>query len=136
MAFQVQQINPLDLQPSVGVGVGLPFTSDQVFTTTYTTQDAIKANLINYFLTGKSERFFNPDLGAGLRAVLFDQMTEDAQDQVEFIVRTGLSTWFPSVVVNELRTQISPDTNTFTLFLRYSIANTNIQDELLINFEQ
>jgi hypothetical protein len=33
MAFNVQQINPLDLQPSVGVGVGLPFTSDQVFNT-------------------------------------------------------------------------------------------------------
>lgn len=136
MAFQVQQINPLDLQPSVGVGVGLPFSSDQVFTTTYTTQDAIKANLINYFLTGKSERFFNPDLGAGLRAILFDQMTDDAQEEVEYVVQTGLSTWFPNVVVKELRTQASPDTNTFTVFLRYSIANTNIQDELLINFEQ
>jgi phage baseplate assembly protein W len=136
MAFQVQQINPLDLQPSVGVGVGLPFTSDQVFTTTYTTQDAIKTNLINYFLTGRSERFFNPELGAGLRAVLFSQMTEDAQDQVEYIVRTGLTTWFPNVIVRELSTQSSPDTNTFTLFLQYSIANTNVQDELLINFEQ
>ena len=61
MAFNVQQINPLDLQPSVGIGVGLPFTSGEVFSTTYTTQDAIKSNLINYFLTGKSERFFNPD---------------------------------------------------------------------------
>lgn len=136
MAFKVQQINPLDLQPSVGVGVGLPFTSDQVFTTTYTTQDAIKANLINYFLTGKSERFFNPDLGAGLRAVLFDQMTEDGRDQIEYIVQTGLATWFPNVIVNQLTTQASPDSNTFSLFLRYSIANTNIQDELLINFEQ
>lgn len=136
MAFQVQQINPLDLQPSVGVGVSLPFTSDQVFTTTYTTRDAIKTNLINYFLTGRSERFFNPELGAGLRAVLFSQMTEDAQDQVEFIVRTGLATWFPNIIVIELLTQSSPDTNTFTLFLKYSIANTNVQDELLINFEQ
>jgi phage baseplate assembly protein W len=136
MAFQVQQINPLDLQPSVGVGVSLPFTSDQVFTTTYTTQDAIKTNLINYFLTGRSERFFNPELGAGLRAILFSQMTEDAQDQVEYIVRTGLATWFPNVIVGELSTQSSPDTNTFTLFLKYSIANTNVQDELLINFEQ
>lgn len=136
MAFKVQQINPLDLQPSVGVGVGLPFTSDQVFTTTYTTQDAIKANLINYFLTGKSERFFNPDLGAGLRAVLFDQMTEDIGDSIEYIVRTGLSTWFPNVIVRELTTQPLPDSNIFTLYLKYSIANTNIQDELLINFEQ
>ena len=42
MAFNVQQINPLDLQPSVGIGVGLPFSSNQVFTTTYTTQEALK----------------------------------------------------------------------------------------------
>jgi len=136
MAFEVKQINPLDLQPSVGVGVGLPFSSDQVFTTTYTTQEAIKANLINYFLTGKSERFFNPDLGAGLRAVLFDQMTQDVEDQVQHIIRIGLVTWFPNVIVNQLITQPSPDTNTFTLLLKYSIANTNIQDELIINFEQ
>jgi phage baseplate assembly protein W len=136
MAFNVQQINPLDLQPSVGIGVGIPFTSGEVFTTTYTTQDAIKSNLINYFLTGKSERFFNPDLGAGLRAILFDQMTQESRDQVEYVVRTGLSTWFPNVIVNQLTTEVSPDTNLFTLFLRYSIANTNIQDELLINFEQ
>jgi phage baseplate assembly protein W len=136
MAFNVQQINPLDLQPSVGIGVGLPFTSGEVFSTTYTTQDAIKSNLINYFLTGKSERFFNPDLGAGLRAVLFDQMTQESRDEVEYIVQSGLSTWFPNVIVNQLTTEVSPDTNVFTLFLRYSIANTNIQDELLINFEQ
>lgn len=136
MAFNVQQINPLDLQPSVGIGVGLPFTSGEVFSTTYTTQDAIKSNLINYFLTGKSERFFNPDLGAGLRAVLFDQMTQESIDEVEYIVQSGLSTWFPNVIVNQLTTEVSPDTNVFTLFLRYSIANTNIQDELLINFEQ
>jgi phage baseplate assembly protein W len=136
MAFNVQQINPLDLQPSVGIGVGLPFTSGEVFSTTYTTQDAIKSNLINYFLTGKSERFFNPDLGAGLRAILFDQMTQESRDQVEYVVQTGLSTWFPNVIINQLTTEVSPDTNIFTLFLKYSIANTNIQDELLINFEQ
>ena len=136
MAFNVQQINPLDLQPSVGIGVGLPFTSGEVFSTTYTTQDAIKSNLINYFLTGKSDRFFNPDLGAGLRAVLFDQMTQESRDQVEYIVQSGLGTWFPNVIINQLTTEVSPDTNIFTLFLKYSIANTNIQDELLINFEQ
>ena len=136
MAFNVQQINPLDLQPSVGIGIGLPFSSGEVFTTTYTTQDAIKSNLINYFLTGKSERFFNPDLGAGLRAILFDQITQESKDQVEYVVQTGLSIWFPNVIINQLTTQASPDTNLFTLFLRYSIANTNIQDELVINFEQ
>jgi phage baseplate assembly protein W len=136
MAFEVQQINPLDLQPSVGVGVGLPFSSNQVFNTTYTTQEAIKTNLINYFLTGESERFFNPTFGAGITAVLFDQMTVDIDDQVQARIRSGLATWFPNVIVREITTQMQQDANTYVLYLKYSIRNTNVSDELLINFEQ
>jgi phage baseplate assembly protein W len=136
MAFDVQQINPLDLQPSVGVGVGLPFTNTAVFNTTYTTQEALKANLINYFLTGENERFLNPELGAGIRALLFDQMTSDVGDRVEQAVRTGVSKWFPRVIINSINSELSPDSNTFTLSIRYSVQMTNIQDELIINFEQ
>ena len=136
MAFNVQQINPLDLQPSVGVGGGLPFTSAAVFNTTYTTQEALKTNLINYFLTGEDERFLNPELGTGIRALLFDQLTSDVGDKVEQIVRAGVSKWFPRVIINNISSEISPDTNTFTLLMRYSVQMTNIQDELTINFEQ
>jgi len=136
MAFEVQQINPLDLQPSVGVGVGLPFSSNQVFNTTYTTQEAIKTNLINYLLTGTSERFYNPDLGAGLRAVLFDQMTEDRSFEIESIIRSGLATWFPNVEIQQISTQSQQDMNTFTIYLKYKVKMTNIKDELVINFQQ
>lgn len=136
MAFEVRQINPLDLQPSVGVGVGLPFSSDQVFNTTYTTQEAIKTNLINYLLTGTFERFYNPDLGAGLREVLFDQMTEDKSIEIESIIRSGIATWFPNVEIREIVTQSQQDMNTFTILLKYSVKMTNIQDQLVINFQQ
>ena len=136
MAFNVRQINPLDLQPSVGIGVGLPFSSNQVFNITYTTQEAIKTNLINFFLTGESERFFNPTFGAGLRAVLFEQMTTDIDEQVQGIVRSGLALWFPNVIVNQLFTELQQDANTYILYLKYSIRNTNITDEFTINFEQ
>jgi len=136
MAFNVQQINPLDLQPSVGVGVGLPFSSDQVFNTTYTTQEALKSNLINYFLTGESERFLNPNLGAGLRSLLFEQATQDRQDQIESVVRSGIATWFPNITINNLTTNFSPDTYTFTLAIAYSVNMTNISDQLVINFQK
>jgi phage baseplate assembly protein W len=136
MAFEVRQINPLDLQPSVGVGVGLPFSSNQVFNTTYTTQEAIKTNLINYLLTGTFERFYNPDLGAGLREVLFDQMTEDKSIEIESIIRSGIATWFPNVEIREIVTQSQQDINTFTILLKYSVKMTNIQDQLVINFQQ
>ena len=136
MAFNVQQINPLDLQPSVGIGVKIPFSSDQVFTTTYTTQEAIKTNLINYLLTGRLERYFNPQFGAGLRALLFDQMNQDKSFEIETTIRTGVATWFPNVIIQELITQGTPDTNTFTIYMKYMVDMTNIQDELVINFQQ
>lgn len=136
MAFNIQQINPLDLQPSVGVGVGLPFSNTSVFNTTYTTRDAIKANLINFFLTEEGERFFNPEIGAGLRQYIFGQNTEDTSERVKEVVRAGVAKWFPNVTINRIIAQPSPDVYTFTLYINYSINMTNIQDELLINFEQ
>jgi phage baseplate assembly protein W len=136
MAFNVERINPLDLQPSVGVGVGIPFSSDQVFNTTYTTQEALKANLINYFLTGTFERYYNPNLGAGLREVLFEQMTEDRTVEIESIVRSGIATWFPNVEVLQVLTQEQQDINTFTIYIKYKVSMTNIQDQLVINFQQ
>ena len=104
MAFQVERINPLDLQPRKAVGVGLPFSSPSVFNSTYTTKDALKANLINYFLTERGERFLNPTLGAGLRALLFDQMTEDKKAEIDFVIRQGVAEWFPNVIIQDLKT--------------------------------
>jgi phage baseplate assembly protein W len=136
MAFNIQQINPLHLQPRKAVGVGLPFSSNSVFNSTYSTQDALKSNLVNHFLTEKGERYLNPDLGAGLRRLLFDQMTEDKKGEIEAVVRTEISTWFPSLQVNEVRIVNSPDSNTVVVYIKYNVTQTNIQDELLINFEQ
>jgi phage baseplate assembly protein W len=136
MAFNIQQINPLDLQPRKAVGVNLPFTSTSVFTSNYSTKDAVKANLINYFLTEKGERFLNPELGAGLRALLFDQMTEDCIEEIKFNIRQGISEWFPNVNIQVLNVAYSQDTNTVVVSMNYNLINTNIQDQLVINFEQ
>ena len=136
MAFNVQQIHPLDLQPRKAVGVGLPFSSPSVFTSTYTTKDALKANLINYFLTERGERFLNPNFGAGLRALLFDQITQDREEEISFRIRTGVADWFPNVIINKLDVQSIPDNNSITVLMSYSVAQTNIQDQLVINFEQ
>ena len=136
MAFNVQQINPLDLQPRKAVGVSLPFSSPSVFNLTYTTKDALKSNLINFFLTEKGERFLNPTFGAGLRALLFEQMTVDTKEEVNYTVRTGINTWFPNVIVDNLVIETSPDTHTVTVLMNYSVSQTNIQDQLVINFEQ
>ena len=136
MAFNVQKIYPIDLQPRKAVGVSLPFSSKAVFSSTYTTQDALKSNLINFFLTGRQERFLNPNFGTNLRSLLFNQITPDTQEEIKVEVRRGISDWFPNVVIEQLLVEEAPDTHTVTVYIKYSVDQTNIQDELLINFEQ
>ena len=50
MAFNPQQINPVDLNPNVAVGVDLPLNGPSVFKSNFTTKDATKNNLINFFI--------------------------------------------------------------------------------------
>ena len=50
MPFNQQQISPIDFNPSAAVGIDLPFNGNAVFKSNFQTQNAIKNNLINYFL--------------------------------------------------------------------------------------
>jgi len=51
MAYGLKKISPLDLKPSTGIGVKIPFSSDAVFQSIYTTKEQTKYNIINYLLT-------------------------------------------------------------------------------------
>lgn len=136
MAFEAKKINPLDLKPSVAVGVDLPFSGEAVFNSTYETKDALKANLINYFLTNKGERYLNPDFGSDIKKLLFDNLTEDKVDTIEGIVARDINIFFPRIKPSSIDVIADPDQNLVVLQLKYSIIDTNIEDELIINFEQ
>jgi phage baseplate assembly protein W len=133
MAYIVRNVDILDLKPSTGVGIDLPFNGPTGINTTYTTRDAVKANLLNFILTGKRERVMNPTFGSGVRDLIFEQQTEDLTDQVEDLIVGGVEAYFPQVQINTLNVVQSPDSYTITIYLNYSVINTNIQDELQIN---
>ena len=136
MAFEAKKINPLDLKPSVAVGVDLPFSGEAVFNSTYETKDALKANLINYFLTNKGERYLNPDFGSDIKKLLFDNLTEEKIDTLEGIVARDIDLFFPRVRPTDISVLADPDQNLVVLQMKYSIIDTNIEDVLIINFEQ
>lgn len=136
MAFNTVKINPLDLQPRKAVGIKLPFSGKAVFNSTYQTRDAIKTNLINYFLTSKGERFLNVEFGNGLQSLLFDQLTEDKVQEIDQKIKQDLSFYFPTVVPSKIETVGLPDTNTVQFSMRYQVKDTNIEDEIVLNFEQ
>jgi phage baseplate assembly protein W len=134
MAYNIVNISPLDLQPSRGVGIKVPFDGPTGLNITYTTKDAIKSNILNFFLTGKRERIMNPIFGAGIREQLFEQITNNTVENIEDIISFGLNDYFPQVQLTNLNVSASPDQNLIQIYFSYSIKNTNIQDEITINF--
>jgi len=135
MAYQIKNINPLDLQPSTGIGVSLPFSSKSVFNTVYTTQDQLKFNIINYLLTDRRERVFNTNFGASLRSLLFENINNDSIANIEASVRSGLEINFPNININQIFITSQPDDNQINIYLTYSIVNTGIVDEVNINLQ-
>lgn len=134
MAYNIININPLDLQPSKGVGIKIPFDGPTGLNITYTTKEATKSNILNFLLTGKRERIMNPIFGAGIREQLFEQITSNTVENIEDIIKFGLNDYFPQIQLNNLTVSSSPDQNLIQIYFSYSIKNTNIQDEIVINF--
>lgn len=135
MAYNAEKISPLDFRPSVGVGINLPLNGKACFNTTFTTQEAIKNNLINWFLTNKGERPLNPNFGGNLREFLFTQITDNNLDFLQEDIQAQINTYFPNINVDRLEVTSQPDLNTINVLLKYNVQNTNINDSLNITFD-
>ena len=134
MAFGAKQIPPLDTRPGTGIGVAIPFNAPAVFFTTYTTKDAIRNNVLKFFLTIKTERYLNNNFGANLRAFIFEQITIGNLNFLKNDIQTLLNTYFNNIIVENLEILASPDKNQVNITLTYSVKNTNIEDQVEITF--
>ena len=134
MAFGAKKIFPIDTRPGTAVGVAIPFNAPNVFFSTYTTQDAIRNNLINFFLTNKGDIYLNPNFGANLRIFIFEQISSNNMDDLKETVQSLISQYFINIKVDNLNILQSPDTNEVTIQLYYSIINTGITDQIQISF--
>lgn len=125
MAQIQQQIDPLDLTPSTGVGVSLPFNGPGVFNTNYTTSDQNKSNLIHVVLTEPGELVNRPGFGVGLNSLLFEQNVskEDLQEKIQEAVskdeRLSSMITISNVILNQ-----DINTNTIKVTIEY-ISNLN-----------
>ena len=134
MAFNPRIIPATDFQPNVGVGVNLPFSQPQVFTSNFTSTASLKNNIINYFLTEPGERLDNPLFGGGLRKFLFEQIVNNTLEGVEDHISSKLESQFPSVRLDRIDVLKLEDSNTVRVIIKYSIPQQGVSDDLEINF--
>ena len=134
MSFGAKKIFPIDTRPGTGVGVAIPFNAPGVFKTTYTTKEAVKNNLINFFLTNKNEIYLNPTFGGNLRAFIFQQINTGNLDSLKEDIQYQLNLYFPSVIIESLNIDSFPDTNQINIILKYNIQDTGLSDTVEIAF--
>ena len=134
MAFGAKKIFPIDTKPGTGVGVAIPFNAPGVFKTTYTTKEAVKNNLINFFLTNQNERYLNPTFGGNLRAFVFQQISDGNLESLKEDIQSQLTLYFPNVVVGSLDIDSIPDEQQVNIVLKYNIIDTGLTDTLEIAF--
>jgi len=135
MAYGLKKISVVDLKPSTGIGVSLPFSSTNVFQTVYTTKDQTKYNLINFLLTDPRERPFNPNFGAGLRARLFEQIDIDTFDDIQQSLKTQIENNFPNVQIVNLDVTGQPDYNIINIKFSYRLLRSNENDSVTLTIQ-
>jgi len=108
------------------IGIGVQFTENGVFTSTYTTLSQVKNQLINYILTNPGESLFNPSFGSGIRQLLFEPNVN--LDNIEYSLKEGIQAYVQNIIVNSVTA--TSDNNIVYINVNYSINNQ--QDELNI----
>ena len=132
MAQIIQNKYPIDSNARKAVGFGFPLNGDAVFVPTYQTRDQIRANLINYLLTNKGERVFNPNFGADLRALLFENINDDNLEDLTTRIQNNILLQFPQITIKNIQFNNIPDSNVINFTLTYEIVLFGIEDNVNI----
>ena len=128
MAYRVENSNPLDLDYKLSIGVSIPFVgsvisgSDAVFSSTYTTTEQLRSDIINYTLTNKGERILNPNYGSDLRRFVFENINGVNLDNLKSQITDGLKSNFPQIIVNNVTITPDHDINSININIDYSFA--------------
>ena len=140
MAIQLSEpgkfinINPLDSDENVAIGVTFPFNGNAVFNSSYTTKEQVKSNLLNVLLTEPGERIFKPNFGVGLRNYLFENFTDI--ESLESRIQNQVDRYVPQAELlkaDVIKTLDSHELNV-RIFYRTRIDGEN--NVIQVNFSQ
>ena len=121
-----------DNDTEIKIGIDLPIRRgdelDGFFATTSTTIEAVKNNIRNLLQTEEGERFFQPNLGIGLRKLLFEHVTGENLIGVQNVILDKIEFWLPFVEIRNIEV-LSRDDDT-------SIGVNEIRIKILFNIKQ
>jgi phage baseplate assembly protein W len=82
-------------------------------------------------LTNKGERVFNPNFGADIRALVFDQMSN--LEEIRESISDRIALYFPELEITEF--SFTPNYNTNTLLIKLSYKVNTEPDSISIQVQ-
>lgn len=87
-------------------------------------ENAIKRSIINLLYTDRYERFFSPNLGAGLKAYLFENISRDTEFVIKERITETINNYEPRANLISVDVRAMPDENAYNATITFSIANS------------
>ena len=83
-------------------------------------------------LTNRGERVFNPNFGADLRSLVFENIVDNTTEDLQSRIQNDITLLFPQIIIEQIQFDNDPDSNTINFTLTYQIENFGVTDEINI----
>ena len=84
--------------------------------------EAIKRSLRNLVLTNPREKFFHPEIGSGVRNLLFENFTPVVKIKLERNIRTLIENYEPRVVLEDVTVFFEERDNRLEVSIRFQVV--------------
>lgn len=144
MAKILRQINVIDTELDVAVGVKLPFNNPVkgVFDLSYSTEEQSISNLKNLLLTSKGERRYLPTFGTGIMNLLFDPNTPDIAESLKDEISSSIYFWMPYIIINGIDIQQKMNSLAYesehglSITIKFRVSNQGANQTIILDINQ
>ena len=112
--------------------INLDFTANPVTGDVATVKDtvSVKRGIRNVLLTENFERLFNPELGSGIKNLLFEQMTPITEQRLQDEVASAINAWEQRAEILSINVISEDDLNRYRVQVRFRVVNTLEEEQV------
>ena len=120
--------------------LSLDFTANPQTGDVATVKDAVsvKRGIKNILLTAPFERLFQPEVGSGIKNLLFEPMTPLTEQRLSDACRDAIEAWEKRASVIDIAVISEEEYNRYRVAIKFSINNSLIEEQIdvLLNRER
>ena len=87
---------------------------------------AVRRALGYLISTGFGDRLFHPEIGCGLKQLLFENIMRSTALSIKSAIIEAVNNYEPRVSINELIVAANPDQNGYNVVMKFTIVNQSI----------